>query len=81
VTYANPSSTDRLCNVCRLPVATHLRCGACEILVGPGHDTTALVDGQHCFTCRRTLDRWEAAEARIGKEDRATIRRLGVWSS
>ena len=65
MTYANPTSADLRCNVCRKLAASHARCAECDILVGPGHAVTALVDGARCFTCRRVRDRWEAAEARI----------------
>jgi len=72
MSYAKPTSVDLRCNVCRKLAATHLRCAECGILVGPGHADTALVDGLHCFTCRRLLKRWEVAEARIreGREQR-----------
>jgi hypothetical protein len=72
MSYANPTSEDRFCNVCGWLAETHPRCAQCGIFVGAGHADTALVDGAHCFTCRRLLKRWEAAEARIrdGREAR-----------
>ena len=72
MSYANPTSADLCCNVCHKLAEGHVRCAECGILVGPGHADTALMDGLHCFTCRRLLKRWEAAEARIrdGQEQR-----------
>jgi len=67
MSYVHPTSEDRCCNICGKLAATHARCGQCGIFIGPDHAITALVDGQHCFTCRRMLDRWEAAEARIAQ--------------
>ena len=38
MTYLDYRSQFKLCETCRLPIRSHPRCQACQILCGPGHE-------------------------------------------
>lgn len=44
------------CSICGVPLATHPRCRACTILVGPGHTYTRLWLGM-CAGCLKLAAR------------------------
>ena len=54
--YVQPLPTTGRCLLDGLPLAEHLRCGRCEILVGPKH-VAKEVQRELCKDCRRKTER------------------------
>lgn len=49
------NSTLAFCVVCGLPLLVHLRCRACSVLLGPGHEDSRGDERGLCGACCRYL--------------------------